>query len=261
MKNSNLAYNEKDKDLSIRIMAHKKYASIKIETLVTNFLHTKIRKRVCDVGCGSGNYTNLLAKQAKIYVGIDINNELLKKASNSAIEESSTNAVFMQWDCNNPLPFVKPSFDLVFSAFSAYYVSDAPQLVKGFYDLLVPGGALCILGPAPGNALELDQISEIVFGQSATAERDARLDRLKNEFTPLVDEMFSEHILQEFDISLVFPNVHELAAYYMATPQYKELLEESGFKNEVVIIDAVEQISSLRLTKKVLLLSADKARN
>lgn len=260
MNDSNLAYNEKDNDLSVRIAAHKKYASVKIETLITDFLRNKSYERVCDVGCGSGNYTGLLAKQARVYVGLDINNDLLKKAGDVSIEASSSNTIFMRWDINNSFPFINQSFDLILSAFSAYYVNDASQLVKGFYDLLAPGGMLCILGPAPGNASELDQISKIAFGKSATTEKDMRLDRLKNEFLPLINDMFSGHRMHEFDISLVFPNIHEFGKYYMATPQYKELSVERGPRNVGTIIDAVERISSLKLTKKVLMLGAERIR-
>lgn len=260
MKDTSLAYNEEDKDLRVRIAAHKKYASIKIETLVKDFLRTKPYERVCDVGCGSGNYTSLLAEQARIYVGLDISTTLLKKANDATAKGLRTKSLFIQWDLNKEFPFVKQSFDLIFSAFSAYYVNDASQLVRGFYDLLSPGGSLCILGPAPGNAVELDQISEIVFGKSATVEKDARLQRLKNEFAPLLEQIFSGYTFQECDISVVFPNAQEYGRYYMATPQYKELLKERGLKTEETIFDAVEKISGLRLTKKVLVLGAERAR-
>lgn len=259
MKPNTLAYNEQHEDLHVRITAHKKYASLKTETLIEEFLANKKRARVCDVGCGSGNYTCPLARQADIYVGLDINEALLAKASETAIAESMANVVFMRWDMNRPFPFVAQSFDLVFSGFSAYYVDDASQLVKVFYDLLRPGGALCILGPAPGNAWELDRISEISFEKMATQEREARLDRMKNEFAPLVNQAFSSHSWMEFDISLVFPSVAEYTKYYMATPQYRELVKERGPRSYKTITDAVETIPGLRLSKKVLMLQTEKA--
>jgi len=260
MNKTSLAYDEQEKDLAIRIAAHKNYASIKIENLIADFVCNKNRERVCDIGCGSGNYSSLLSKQAKIYVGVDINDELLRRARNTTIEASNNNSIFMKWDMNDSFPFVDQSFDLVFSAFSAYYVNDALQLVHRFHDLLNAAGNLCILGPAPGNAFELDQISRIVFGKSATNEKDARLNRIKNEFLPLTKKIFGGCVLKEFDISLVFPSVHEYSQYYMATPQFKELLTEGGAPDKSTVVGAVGKLSSLRLTKKVLLLGAERAR-
>lgn len=259
MNKIDLAYHEQERDLHARIEAHKRYASIKVEDVIEGLVRSNPPLRVCDLGCGSGNFSGLLSRRAAVYVGIDINEELLAKARETVIEESNFKAVFMKWDMNDPLPFVPGSFDLVFSAFSAYYVKSTLDLVRDCRQQLSDGGRLWILGPAPGNAVELDQISDVLFGRSATGKKVARLDRLRSEFVPVTELVFGRAALEEFDISLAFPSVDEYCKYYMAAPQFKELLKESSPKSHASVCKAIETLSSLKLTKKVLLIRAEKS--
>ena len=65
-------------------------------------------QNVLDVGCGIGAYYNLLARKANKYVGVDITDNMVKRA-----RELHSGGDFRVESIFN-LPFSKESFDLVF---------------------------------------------------------------------------------------------------------------------------------------------------
>lgn len=253
-----LAYDETADALNTRIRAHVEFSSLKIEDVLIEHLAARPAARVLDVGCGSGNYTPLFAARCDSYVGMDRGEGLLADATRKCEEAGLRNALFMQWDMNVPFPFVENTFDLVFFGYSAYYVDDVAALIDGSRRVLRPGGTLCIVGPVAGNAVELDRLTERLFGKASSAEKEARLHRLEREFVPIIHERFGDADVGTRDFSLVFPDVEEYRRYYLAAPQLIEVAREGKLPAADAIDAAIRDVTDLRLTKKSLFIWARK---
>jgi len=100
--------------------------------------------RVCDLGCGEGIATVLMAAafpQSEFF-GIDIDQEALQKAGSEAKKQTIRNLKFVQIDAatlENDRS-LKESFDYV-TAFDAIHDQTRPlQALKGVYSLLKPDG-------------------------------------------------------------------------------------------------------------------------
>lgn len=100
--------------------------------------------RVCDLGCGEGIATVLMAAAfpQSEFVGIDIDQDALKKARSEAKKQSIPNLKFVQTDAatlENDRS-LKEAFDYV-TAFDAIHDQTRPlQALKGVYSLLKPDG-------------------------------------------------------------------------------------------------------------------------
>jgi SAM-dependent methyltransferase len=162
----------------------------------------------------------------------------------------------VQGDIDRPLPFTHERFDVVLFAYSAYYADHANRLLAETARVLAPDGQVILIGPAPGNAAELDTIGEDVFGVAAAPAKDLRLRRLADQFRPILAAAWHAVSYEILDCSLMFPNVDAFVRYYRATPQYLELAAARGTRDERQIADAIGRLSGCRLTKKVIALRA-----
>src|SRR5207237_5854566 len=57
-----LSYAEKLDKLQIRIRAHKEFANFDVSTWIDEFCARAPRRRILDIGCGSGNHLELYAR-------------------------------------------------------------------------------------------------------------------------------------------------------------------------------------------------------
>lgn len=100
--------------------------------------------RVCDLGCGEGIATVLMAAAfpQSEFIGIDIDQEALQKARSEAKKQRSRNLKFVQMDAatlENDRRLIA-SFDYI-TAFDAIHDQTRPlQALKGVYALLKPDG-------------------------------------------------------------------------------------------------------------------------
>jgi len=253
-----LGYDEAREALDVRIAAHKRYSSLRVEDVLEELLGRRFWPRILDVGCGSGNYTELLARHCSLNIGLDKNIELLRQAQQRCQQADLDHILFMQFDMNEPFPFLHESFDLVFYGYSAYYADDAASLVCKSKDVLCEDGTLVMVGPVTGNAVELDTISHELFGVSASGEKVVRVNRLAEEFVPIMESEFSKCEVVQKDFSLIFPSVDEYTEYYLATPQYVELAKRFAAPDLGTVKTVIGRLTSLGLTKKSLLISADR---
>ncbi len=259
MTDKTLGFNETVDALDVRIRAHIMYSSLQMESLLGRFLDVNSHcKRILDMGCGSGNYADLFAKKSSLYVGLDANAGLLWQARQKCSKIGLDNVLFMQWDMNYRFPFVPASFDFIFSGFSAYYVADAEAHVKNCIEILNKGGQSWFVGPASGNAVELDLLSKELFGIPSSKEKDIRIGRLQSEFAPLFVRLFGNCEVSEKDFSLNFPDAAEYAKYYLATPQYVELASKFGEIDTAYVMEKIKAVVGLKLTKKSIFISAKK---
>jgi len=253
----NHSYLESNLDLSVRIEAHKKYSNAKIEDYLTKFLSEKKCKKILDVGCGSGNFSPIFSDFADLYVGFDKMYKIVN-AAKSKLMSIKSNSLLLVGDMDVDLNFKSESFDLIAFIYSIYYSNKAQNLIQKAFDLLERPGFIMIFGPQKGNAIELDIISQQLFGIPFSKEKKERTSRLKDEFMPLIDKIFDKSYIEELDFSLEFPNHNEYVRYYLATPQYRELakLYHTRSSSQVAAIINKERFS--KLTKKSLFVTAIK---
>lgn len=254
-----LRYDEAKEDLAVRIEAHQKYSSLKIEDVLTEFLQRRRPARVLDAGCGSGNYSPLFARSCALYAGMDKNEDLLAQAEAKCRAEGLSNTLFFRVDLDAEFPFRPGSFDFAFYGYSSYYASDTGALLDKTHRLLDAKGTLCLVGPMAGNGKELDTITETLMGRKSEEKKEVRTQRLENEFLPLMRERFSRVDVVRKDFSVRFPSVAEYKRYYLATPQYKELARKTGAPDANRVEKIIEALGDLTLSKKSIFLWAETA--
>jgi SAM-dependent methyltransferase len=251
-----LGYDESAEALNVRIRAHTKYSSLKVEDELEAFLKRHASNRILDVGCGTGNYSDLFAKHCVLYVGLDKKTDLLEQAQEKCQRMELSNTLFMYGDMNEDFLFLSHSFDLVFYGYSAYYADNVGSLIRKSKNVLADGGVLCLVGPLAGNGIELDLVSQALFGIPSSEEKEVRLNRSQKEFLPIINAEFSRCEVLERDFSLTFSGSAEYTEYYVATPQYVELAGRFGHPQLETIEAAIRQVTKLKLTKKALFLWA-----
>ena len=99
---------------------------------------------VCDLGCGSGNVTRLIAGRfagARV-VGVELSSEMLARAAGtpSRIE-------WMQADVADWAPEPERAPDLIYSNAALHWIDDHPVLFPRLLGFLAPGGCLAVQMP------------------------------------------------------------------------------------------------------------------
>ena len=97
---------------------------------------------VCDLGCGSGNVTRLIAERfarARV-VGVDLSNEMLATAAGTPSRIEWTRADVADWE-----PEQAP--DLVYSNAAMHWLDGHPALFPRLFGFLAPGGCLAVQMP------------------------------------------------------------------------------------------------------------------
>jgi len=99
---------------------------------------------ILDFGCGSGRFSNLLARRCEFLMGVEITHQMLHLAKS---ESECDNIEFVLFDGLN-LPIKKGKADAVISVNVLQYVTDDSELKRVLYELqksLKPGGKfICI---------------------------------------------------------------------------------------------------------------------
>jgi ubiquinone/menaquinone biosynthesis C-methylase UbiE len=88
-----------------------------------------------DVGCGTGVYTNSLAKNCKTIVGLDISPKMVERGLSKAKSQNLNNIDFVVADVAY-FPFQDKMFDLVFSVNLFHHVTDKNIIARGFLEQL-----------------------------------------------------------------------------------------------------------------------------
>lgn len=96
--------------------------------------------KILDVGCGSGFFTILLAKEGHEVTGTDLTPDMIRKAGELALEEQ-TDCSFQVMDAEN-LEFSDNTFDVVVSRNLTWTLPDAGRAYGEWKRVLKPGGVL-----------------------------------------------------------------------------------------------------------------------
>lgn len=119
-----------------------KYLCSKNDSKVINDKITSQNKllKILDVGCGTGFFTILLAKQGHNVTGTDLTPDMIENARILAKEEG-TECEFQVMDAEH-LSFPDQSFDVVISRNLTWTLPEAAQAYKEWSRVLKPGGLL-----------------------------------------------------------------------------------------------------------------------
>ena len=96
--------------------------------------------KILDVGCGTGFFTILLAKEGYQVTGTDLTPEMVEKSRLLAAEEG-VDCTFLQMDAEL-LSFEDHSFDMVISRNLTWTLPDVEQAYREWFRVLKPGGVL-----------------------------------------------------------------------------------------------------------------------
>ena len=96
-------------------------------------------KKVLDVGCGHGEFTNKCGSVAKEIIGFDVTDNFLQ----SGLEDKKTNVSFVLGNIKNGLPFEKNEFDCA-------YIRKGPTSAYPYLKKVIKNGGE-ILGLHPGD--------------------------------------------------------------------------------------------------------------
>ncbi len=97
------------------------------------FLSHQPNRKFLDIGCGSGNYTGALATKGLAIEGIDISEEMLRKA-----RQKFPTIKFSQGDARN-LPFQDESFDSAICILATHHINDNKKLFQEVFRILQKG--------------------------------------------------------------------------------------------------------------------------
>jgi ubiquinone/menaquinone biosynthesis C-methylase UbiE len=98
-------------------------------------------KRVLDVACGPGKYSEILIGKGAMVTGFDFSPNMVQKAQ----ERNGNAGYFFAHDLTMSLTmFSDAVFDIVLCALALEYVEDWTNTIREFNRLLVPGGILII---------------------------------------------------------------------------------------------------------------------
>lgn len=132
------------------------------------------RKRVLDIGCGTGQTTRDAARAASTgsALGIDLSSRMLTYARRCAADEALTNVSFEQADAQIH-PFEAAAFDVAISRTGAMFFGALTAAFTNIGRALRPNGRLVLTAwqPLPGN----EWIREISGALAAGRELPARL--------------------------------------------------------------------------------------
>lgn len=167
-------------------------------------------KSTLDAGCGHGEFTIQMAKNAQNIIGFDWSIELLKIANSLKEHYKTNNVTFVRATTKEELPFDDGQFDLV-------YCRRGPTSITKHSRVLRSGGI--IYGICPESPNIIDTVSE-------------RLS--KNGFVNIEIHVFDNAIM-------VFPNDQEFAKFLTAfpgnsdytLPENRQMLDEKVKENLV----------------------------
>lgn len=111
--------------------------------MIVDFYQLSEKKRVLDLGCGTGQLTFPLSSFFEQAVGVDINGEMIEQAQKEATEKGSANIEWRHMPAEEMDQLNLP-FDLIVSG-NAFHWMDRELLLNKGYDLMNDKGGMVIL--------------------------------------------------------------------------------------------------------------------
>ncbi len=114
--------------------------------------HVKRTDRVLDIGCGSGGFLLAAAPHCKDITGVDITEQFVIAAQNTAKESGVTNAT-IQHVKTETLPFPPESFDVVIMVDVIHHLDDIQGTLSEALRVLKHNGKIIVFEPNKLNPL------------------------------------------------------------------------------------------------------------
>lgn len=175
--------------------------------------------KILDVGCGTGNYTNILEKitNAKIY-GIDASEGMLEK-----VKEKNKN-IITKVGLATDIPFEDCAFNFVYMTDVIHHVTDINKMFLEFNRILVNGGKVCI-STQSYRQIDLRYMSEF-FPSTAAVDKTRYQD---------IEEIIK--LARENGFRLIKNQIIDEGKEVELGSDYLELLEKRGYSMLHLITD------------------------
>lgn len=195
----------------------------KVQTEVAEILAAKLplsqdtagEKTILEIGCGTGNFTSLLADKfpaAKI-LALDFSKEMIAKAS----QKLRNNTI--QFICAEGEEFLEEtaakSFDLVVSNGSLQWFSDHDQALNNIARVLLPGGAFLCSIFGPDSLKKLGLALKVLFGYQGSVAADAFPD--VSTLQQSLNAYFTQGTVEQELIEKQYESVHDLLVHIKKT--------------------------------------------
>jgi ubiquinone/menaquinone biosynthesis C-methylase UbiE len=136
-----------------------------VEKELRAWLQSVPRRRVLEVGCGTGHWLQAFRAAGQLVLGLDLSPAMLERARSAAPDSPLVNGNALR------LPFADASFDALFCINALHHFTDKPRLIAEAARVLVPGGEFCTVGLDPHCGPPRWMIYEYFAG---TRETDAK---------------------------------------------------------------------------------------
>nr|WP_205668618.1 class I SAM-dependent methyltransferase [Ammoniphilus sp. CFH 90114] len=158
---------------------------------VVDLLHPKENERVLDLGCGTGDLSNEIAKRGASVVGIDMSPSMIEKAKTKYPEIE-----FYVRDAQNFS--MEGRFDAVFSNAALHWMKNASQVVECVWNVLNNGGRFVVEFGGKGN------VETIIKAMSHIFQNDYGINASERNpwFFPSIGEY--SHLLEEKGFRVCF---------------------------------------------------------
>ncbi|HAT50171.1 MAG: class I SAM-dependent methyltransferase [Nitrospirae bacterium] len=103
--------------------------------------------RILEIGCGTGLYTQHLARRHPQLIAMDLSGAMLQRVRDKM---SDSPVRFLQGDAT-ALPFAAHSFEHVLAFSCLHHVPDTPAVFREVFRILQPGGRFLLMEPNPLN--------------------------------------------------------------------------------------------------------------
>ena len=99
---------------------------------------------LADIGCGTGSLTFELARFARKVIGVDLSNEMLRRARGVAKERATHNVEFRQGDIFK-LPLACRSVDAAFCVMVLHFLPEPERAIAALCRITRPGGSVIVV--------------------------------------------------------------------------------------------------------------------
>lgn len=251
MPDTKFSYDEPREALSSRISAHLQYSDFNLHDWIRNRFAVASGSKVLDLGCGNGNFTHLFWECVRPHgavIGLDKNAQFIMDAKKNNKELPQALVKYFVQDFDRPLADFGMRFEWIFAIYSLYYTEDSVRILEITKKMLSSGGALVVIGPAPGNVRDLTDFSRHVTKKDPHKEHFERIERISKEFHPLFDKMFGKANVayEEINSVMTFPDAQSFAQYYWSTLLWRESIQDfSADKIELLKAETLKRASTL----------------
>ncbi len=243
----------RDKELSTRILTHKRY-SVRKDDFVSwtvNLLELEGDEYLLDVGCGTGNFLTPVIAQLNskgLAIGMDISIGVMNKAIQQ-LESAKGKVKFTRGDAES-IPFRDESFDVVMANFMLYHVPDIPKAIGEMSRVLRKGGTFLATTGSETSYEEIRQVHKEALANFS----DSQLTPISIPFgfyrfnlengREYIERYFSQVETFPFPDALEFGDPKPFMDYYTTSRVYRDALRDPAKLDSLYdcVVDIVQGI-------------------